>query len=119
MRNESFRTLSDLVDYVNGPNHSIIAVDTVTEKVTVQGDLSLRLNPGDGFDITGSTGNDGAYVVAVAGITITAEGNTEITVTGDIVDATVDGTAVPAGIPKAKVQFIRELDGRWNLMWWV
>ena len=119
MRDSGFRYLSDLVEFVNGPLYRIIAVDTATEKVTVAGDISLRLNPGETFDIAGSTGNDGSYTVAALGITVNAEGNTEITVTGDITDATADGTVQPAGMAQANVHHIDEYDGLWWLTWWL
>ena len=78
--------------------NNITAVDTVLEKFTIAGDRTEQFAIGNVFTVTGSTGNDGNWTVSTSEFT---GGNTEIVVTGDITDATVDGT----------ISFITALDG--------
>lgn len=72
---------------------SIVAVSESENWVAVTGDKTGTITDGDDIEITGSTGNDGVYTV---GSTVYDAGNghTEIHVdsTGDITDATVDGS---------------------------
>lgn len=72
------------------PNTStaIAAVDTGNDTVSIAGDVTGTIEDGSFIEITGSTGNDGIYVVES---TTFSSPNTVITVTGDITDATADG----------------------------
>lgn len=67
---------------------SITAVSTGSETMTVSGDQRKWFMVGQTITVSGSTGNDGDYVISK----IAYSTNTTITVTGDITDATVDGT---------------------------
>lgn len=68
----------------------INSVDTTNETVTVNGDITNYLGTGEGFEIVGSTGNDGSFTVS----SISYDSNndeTTITVNEDITDSTADG----------------------------
>jgi len=67
---------------------AITAVDEPNDKITIAGDFSTDINVGDTVVISGSTGNDGSYVVSTV---VLNGGNTEITMTTDVPDITVDG----------------------------
>lgn len=110
-----FESPGELTIFVNS-EYPIIGVDTVTEKVVVGRDLTGMLAPTDTFDIVGSTGNDGTYTVD----TITFNGTaTEIVVTGDITDPTVDGAVQVAPIAKADIAEIVRRDNVFALFYWV
>lgn len=66
----------------------IIGVNTTTEVFTIDGDYTSVFTAGVQFTVYGSTGNDGTWTVSSSALN---GGDTEITVTGDITDATVDG----------------------------
>jgi len=68
---------------------SIVAVDTGSEYFSISGDHTSEIAVGDKFTVAGSTGNDGIWTVAS---TSYVDPNTRIFVSGDITDATVDGT---------------------------
>jgi hypothetical protein len=85
---------------VNRAEWAIVAVDTSNEVVEVSGDYSGRITAEDGFDIFGSTGNDGTYSVASVAYNSTS-GNTEITVNEDLTDSTADGS-------------VGHVEGAWN-----
>jgi len=76
--------------WLTDPNTStaVAAVDTGSDTVAIAGDLTAIIVDNSFIEITGSTGNDGTYVVAS---TTFSSPNTDITVAGDITDATVDG----------------------------
>jgi len=76
--------------WLTDPNTStaVAAVDTGSDTVAIAGDLTAIIADNSFIEITGSTGNDGTYVVAS---TTFPSPNTDITVAGDITDATVDG----------------------------
>lgn len=67
---------------------AITAVNTSTDVFTIAGDWTAYFGADDVFNVDESTGNDGDWTVSSSTYT---GGNTEITVTGDITDATVDG----------------------------
>lgn len=73
--------------------YTIDAVDTGAETFTItgDGDLSAMFPDGSTFEVTGSTGNDGEWTVA----STNDADPFVITVTGNITDATADGTAIP------------------------
>ena len=69
--------------------HSITAVDISAETLTIAGDLDEVYAAGERILVAGSTGNDGVWTIASSTY---SGGNTIITVTGNLTDATVDGT---------------------------
>lgn len=72
-------------------NSAITGVDTGTDTITIDGDHTGDISAGDRITIRGSTGNDGGYEVD----SVSANGDdTDVTVTGSITDATVDGTCI-------------------------
>ncbi len=73
-----------------GPDeYSITGVDTGAETFTIgSNDLTDRLSSGDHFEVTGSTGNDGTWIVDSIS---ESGGDTTITVSEDITDGTADG----------------------------
>ena len=82
----------------SGKVYDITAVNTTTETFTIQpgSDISASFPVGGDFTVAGSTGNDGQWIVSS---TSWSSPNLTITVTGNITDATVDGTVGPhAGI---------------------
>ena len=81
-----------------GVVHNITAVDTVAEVFTVAGDQSAEFGGGVLFEVSGSTGNDGDWVVAFS---FFDGANTAIGVTGNITDATADGSIRSYTIPTA------------------
>ena len=110
-----FESPEELTLFVNS-RYPIVGIDTVAEKVVVDRDLTGMLAPTDSFDIVGSTGNDGTYVVS----TITFNGTaTEIVVTGDITDATVDGEVQVSPVAKADIAEIVRRDNVFALFYWV
>ncbi len=75
---------------LRGPKSwAITGVDTGAKTFTVVGDQRRFLNVGGSIVVSGSTGKDGAYVIA--GLALSG-GNTVITVTTTIGSAVVDGT---------------------------
>jgi len=85
-----------LVDFDEKPSKvwSITGVDVDDETFTISGDWTEAFVAGTKFLVSGSTDNDGWWTVASSEHT---GGNTVITVTGDIDDATVDGSIYNAG----------------------
>jgi hypothetical protein len=82
----------------SGKVYDITAVNTTAETFTIQpgSDKSASFPNGSEFTVAGSTGNDGQWVVSS---TNWSSPNLTITVTGDITDATADGTVAPhAGV---------------------
>jgi len=73
---------------------TIVAVDTTGDTVTVDGDVTSEVSAPDQIQITGSTGNDGIYTVTNVAYDVNANGNTTITVSGNIGDSTADGTVI-------------------------
>lgn len=67
---------------------SITGVDTSAETFTISGDHRGVFAIGNTFTVSGSSGNDGSWIVSNI---VYSGGNTEITVTGDITDSTADG----------------------------
>jgi pyrrolidone-carboxylate peptidase len=72
---------------------AITALNQAAKTFTLTGDVSLQIVPGDVVKVIGSTGNNATYTVQSIAV---AAGNTTITVTGAIANATADGTMVPA-----------------------
>jgi hypothetical protein len=67
---------------------TITAVDTGNDTFTVAGEIAGWFTVGQKFAVEGSTGNDGYWEVE----SVAESTNTVVTVTGDITDATVDGS---------------------------
>jgi len=110
-----FESPEELAIFVNSL-YPIVGIDDVAEKVVVGRDLTGMLAPTDTFDIVGSTGNDGTYTVS----TVTYNGvATEIVVTGNIIDPTVDGDVVVAPVAKADISEIVRRDNVFALFYWV
>ena len=72
--------------------HAVTAVSTGDKKFTIAGNHASTI--GATIRINGSTGNDALYTVSDAS---DAGGNTEITVTETVADATVDGNVLVGG----------------------
>jgi len=72
--------------------HDITDVDTGTDDFTVAGDVRSAFPSGTTIQITGSTANDGQYVVL---LTFLDGPDTVIRISGSIPDATVDGQLGP------------------------
>lgn len=70
---------------------AILAVDTATDTITIEGDVTAQLASGDRITIRGSTGNDGGWTVDSVAL---SGSDTDVTVTGDITDATADGICI-------------------------
>lgn len=68
----------------------IVGVDTGTDTVSVNGDQTERLVVGNDINIEGSTGNDGIFTIDSTSYD-SGNDETDITITGDITDATADG----------------------------
>lgn len=66
---------------------AITAVDTTNDYFSIAGDQTSLISQNDRFQVAGSTGNNGTWVVD----SVSYDTNTDIYVTGDITDATVDG----------------------------
>lgn len=88
----SSRGTSGGVITFNTDTWAIVAVGESENWVAVAGDKTGDITDGDNFEITGSTGNDGVYVIESTSYDA-GNGHTEIHVdsTGDITDSTVDG----------------------------
>jgi len=69
---------------------SITGVDTSADTVTVGGDQTDEILPGDRVVIGGSTGNDGEYTVAE--VELTDAGDTVVAMEQSLTDSTADGT---------------------------
>lgn len=70
--------------------HPIIDVDVNDDFISITGNYETEVLAAGGFDITGSTGNDGSYTVLSA--QYQSSGNrTLVFVNEDITDATIDG----------------------------
>ena len=78
-----------LVCYNEFPSGPVQGVNTSTEVFTITGDLTADIEAGDKIVISGSTGNDGVYTVTAVAAN---GGNTDITVSEDVTNATADGT---------------------------
>lgn len=89
-RQYSFNEGSDLwVDRTPlGTDYAITVVDQGTDTFTIAGDHTAEFPTGSIIRVTGSTGNDGEYVVDTS---VLDTGNTEITVEEEIPNATADG----------------------------
>ncbi len=76
--------------------YTVDAVSTTSEtfSFTDDGDLTGVFDDDENFLISGSTGNDGTWTVSS---TSYSAPTTTVTVTGDITDATVDGSAIVVG----------------------
>jgi len=89
-----YRTNYDALAYpIVGAGHSISAIDqTPVDIVTIGGDFTAILDKliglPNGISIVGSTGNDAGYTILS---TAFVAGNTEITVSEQLPDATADG----------------------------
>lgn len=83
---------------VYGAAYNITFVDDVTEEFSVNGDQSAEFAPGVTFEVNGSTGNDGDWVVQNS---VFVGPDTVITVTGDITSAIADGAIKAYTIPAA------------------
>jgi len=81
-----------------GAAYNIVAVDTVGESFSIAGDQTAEFAPGVTFEVNGSTGNDGDWVVNMS---VFIGGNTLIIVTGDITNAVADGALKAYTIPVA------------------
>lgn len=68
----------------------IVAVDTVSNWVEINGDFSAIINPTQTVKINGSTGNDGDYIVDTVAYQ-SGTNRTRITMTTSIINATADG----------------------------
>jgi len=68
--------------------YGITAVNTGTETFTIAGDSRAVFPATTTFTVTNSTGNNGTWTVSSVALT---GGNTVITVTGNITNATADG----------------------------
>ena len=110
-----FESPAELAIFVNS-KYPIVGIDTVAELVVVGRDLTGMLAPTDTFNIVGSTGNDRAYIVSTIAYNGVA---TEIVVTGDITDATIDGDVVVAPVVKAAIAKIVRRDNIFALFYWV
>lgn len=75
---------------------SIIAVDISNSKFTIGGNVTEMFSPAAGFNVSGSTGNDGGYTVANASFDNLSPSSTTITIVETIADATVDGSIILA-----------------------
>jgi hypothetical protein len=69
---------------------AIIAVDTILNKFVVSGNQTLIAIPASTFDVTGSTGNDGSYVV-ISSVYDSLSDTTTISVTTAVVSSVADG----------------------------
>lgn len=69
----------------------ITAVDTTNEIFTIEGDHTDEIEAGDTVTVRDSTGNDGTWTVDSVALN---GSDTDVTVTGDITDATVDGIMI-------------------------
>jgi len=67
---------------------AIVAVDTTNDTFSIAGDKTSSLQDGGMIEVTGSTGNDGMWVIESS---VFSTPNTVITVTGDVTDSTADG----------------------------
>ena len=100
------------------PQYAITAVNTTTETFTFQPSSDIRASFPDGseFTVEGSTGNDSQWVVSS---TAWSSPNLTITVTGNITDATADGTVAPhAGVCTVNTDTINatgKINGALNL----
>lgn len=71
---------------------SIYSVDTASDTVTLDGDVTPFVGPGDRLTIEGSTGNDGDYTIDDTRVIPVRGGYvTEVAVTGTISDSEADG----------------------------
>jgi hypothetical protein len=73
---------------VGKQSYAIIGANTSTETFTISGDHSTELSAAEVFEVLSSTGNDATWTVQSIAFN---SPNTDIVVTGDIVDATADG----------------------------
>ncbi len=71
--------------------YAVTAVDTSSETLGFTGDLTGIFDDNENFMIAGSTGNDGTWTVSSTSF---SSPTTTVTVTGDLTDATVDGSAI-------------------------
>jgi len=78
-------------DFLVPLTSAIVDVDTVNDHFNVSGDQTTILATLDGFNVSGSTGNDGQWTVASLNYDGVA-GETEIYTNEDITNAVVDGT---------------------------
>lgn len=69
-------------------DYPIIGVNQGSRIFTIAGDQTAWFQPNDVFAVSGSTGNDGSCTVVTA---VLNSGNTDITVSEAIPDATADG----------------------------
>jgi hypothetical protein len=77
--------------------YAITAASTITDKFTIAGDFTTQIDAGDNFTVSGSTGNDGSYVV----LTVTANGaDTDIEVSA-IASAVADGNILHSALDNA------------------
>jgi hypothetical protein len=74
-----------------GLAHAITAVSQANDTFTVAADLSGVLTQGTRFRVSGSTGNDGVYIV----VSTSGAGPTVITVVEEIPNAVADGLLHP------------------------
>ena len=68
----------------------VVAVNTTSEIVTVNGDVTEFVESGDPLGIRGSTGNDGTFTVSSTSYD-SGNDETDITLNEDLTDATADG----------------------------
>jgi hypothetical protein len=88
--------IEDFVENINSyAGNAIVAIDTNTNTISVAGNLVPDIEIGQNIGIYQSTGNDGDWV---ASNVIYNSPNTDITVTGDITDNTVDGLMYHVGL---------------------
>lgn len=81
------RDIVDIDGDVSGA--AIVTANVASDYFEIAGDEASKISIGDKFTVAGSTGNDGVWEVLTASW---QDPNTRIGVTGDITDATADGT---------------------------
>lgn len=85
---------------------AVTAADTGAETFTVAGDKTHLFPSGRSFTVAGSTGNDGTWYVSSSSYSSGSDATT-ITVTGDVTDATADGTITVAGYDTGRPDYFR------------
>lgn len=92
----------------------VLNLDTSNDEVTIRGDRALELNAHPTFELVNTDGDDGTYEAASVSL---SGGDTVITVSGDITNGGLTGTAQALII--APYGYIQRIPGQqdWSASW--
>jgi hypothetical protein len=97
--------------------YPVAGVTTGTKTLTIAGDYHGQFASGDAITISGSTGNDGSYILASAPTYSAGTGQTSLVVTGTLASAVADGSINHSALQHATFNSSGYLDAYLECSW--